>query len=279
MIDATLASFDRDVIEASRVAPVLVDFWAPWCGPCRALAPVLEKLEREAGGRWSLVKVNADENPSLSSRFGVRGIPFVLAFVDGEPVSSFSGAQPEGAVRAFLGQVVPDPSALELRRARGALAEGRAALAETHLRNALALDPGNDAARIDLVDLHLERGETEAAKAQWALLSARAPASSRHPVVASRLEAAVRAATLPAAAELGARIAANPGDLAARLDLAEKHVASREYQPALEQLLEIVKRDRAFGDDAGRRKMLAVFEMADPDLVATFRRRLAATLY
>lgn len=279
MIDATLDTFDRDVIEASRRAPVLVDFWAPWCGPCRALAPVLEKLEREAGGRWHLAKVNSDENPELSARYGVRGIPFVLAFVDGEPVSSFTGAQPEGAVRAFLAQVVPDPSALELRRARAALASGEGAQGESHLRNALALDPSNDAARLDLVTLHLDRGETEAAKAQWVLLSARASEVSGHDVAAARLEVAVRAASLPTSTELATRIATDPADLEARLHLAEVHMASRDYGPALEQFLEIVKRDRGFGDDIGRRRMLAVFELADPDTVAQYRRRLAATLY
>lgn len=279
MIDATLASFERDVIEASREAPVLVDFWAPWCGPCRALGPMLEKLEREAAGRWSLVKVNSDENPELSRQFGVRSIPFVVAFAGGEPVSSFTGAQPESAIRAFLERVVPDPSDLELRKARAAMVAGQSTLAEAHLKNALALDPSNDAARLDLVTIHLERGELEAARAQWAMLSGQAPGASAYAVAAARLEAAERAASLPAADELAARIAADPADLAARLDLAEVHVAAREFAPALEQLLEIVKRDRGFRDDIGRRKMLAVFEMADADTVSAFRRRLASALY
>jgi putative thioredoxin len=279
VIDATLASFERDVIEASREAPVLVDFWAPWCGPCRALGPMLEKLEREAAGRWSLVKVNSDENPELSRRFGVRSIPFVVAFAGGEPVSSFTGAQPESALRAFLEQVVPDPSDLELRKARAAMSAGQAALAESHLKSALALDPSNDSARLDMVTILLGRGEIEAARAQWASLSSQAPAASAYAVAAARLEAAERAASLPAAEELAARIAADPADLAARLDLAEVHVAAREFAPALEQLLEIVKRDRTFRDDIGRRKMLAVFEMADADTVSDYRRRLSSALY
>jgi putative thioredoxin len=279
VIDATLASFERDVIEASREVPVLVDFWAPWCGPCRALGPVLEKLEREAAGRWTLVKVNSDENPELSRQFGVRSIPTVVAFAGGEPVSSFMGAQPEGAIRTFIARVVPDPSDLELRKARAAKAAGQDTLAETHLKNALAIDPSNDAARLDFVTIHLERGELEAARAQWAMLSSRANEASAYASAAARLEAAERAASLPAATELAARVAANPADLAARLDLAEVHVAAREFAPALEQLLEIVKRDRAFGDDVGRRKMLAVFEMADADTVSDYRRRLSAALY
>jgi putative thioredoxin len=281
MIDTTLASFERDVIEASRDLPVLVDFWAPWCGPCRALGPLLEKLERESGGRWRLVKVNSDENPELSAQFGVRSIPFVVAFVDGKPVSHFLGAQPEGAIRAFVDKLVPDPSEIELRRARDALAGGQPSAAEDHLRNAIALDPSNDAARLDMVGLLVERGDLGAARGQWALLSPKAAQASGYAATAARLEASERAATLPAADDLARRIEADPGNLAARLDLAEVHIAGRDFRPALEQLLEIVRRDRGFGDDIGRRKMLAVFGMAsgDPDLVSEFRRRLSATLY
>jgi putative thioredoxin len=242
---------------------------------------VLEKLEREAAGRWKLVKVNSDENPELSRRFGVRSIPFVVAIFDGEPVAQFLGAQPESAVRAFLDRLVPDPSDLELRQARQALAAGQAALAQDHLRNARALDPSNDAARLDPVALHLDRGEIAAAREHWNLLSSRAPQASGYATAAARLEAAERAERLPPAAELLQRVEANPGDLAARLDLAELRIASREHAAALEQLLEIVKRDRAFGEDIGRRKMLAVFELAagEEALVADYRRRLAGALY
>ncbi|MDH5263667.1 MAG: thioredoxin [Betaproteobacteria bacterium] len=280
-MDATLASFERDVIEASRELPVVVDFWAPWCGPCRALGPLLEKLERESGGRWRLVKVNSDENPELSAKFNVRSIPYVVAFVDGQPVSQFLGAQPERAIKAFLDELVPDPSQLELRQARAALASGQASLAEDHLRNAIALDPSNDAARLDMVSILVERRDLAAAREQWASLSPKAPQASSYATTAARLESAERAATLPAAADLERRIEADPGDLAARLDLAEVHIANRAFGPALEQLLAIVKRDRAFGDDVGRRKMLAVFEMAagDAELVSEFRRRLSATLF
>lgn len=281
MIDTTLANFERDVLEASRDVPVVVDFWAPWCGPCRALGPLLEKLERESGGRWRLVKVNSDENPELSAQFGVRSIPFVVAFADGKPVSHFLGAQPEGAVRAFLGQLVPDPSEVELRQARAAVAAGQPTAAHEHLRNAIALDPSNDAARLDMVSLLVDRGDLAGAREQWALLSPKAPQASSYAVTSARLEASERAAKLPAATDLARRIEADPGDLAARLDLAEVHIANRDFGPALEQLLEIVKRDRAFGDDIGRRKMLAVFELAagHADLVSEFRRRLSSTLY
>ncbi len=281
MIDSTLATFERDVLEPSRELPVVVDFWAPWCGPCRALGPVLEKLEAESGGRWRLVKVNADDNPELSARLGVRSIPFVVAFSDGRPVSQFVGAQPESAIRAFLEKIVPDPSEVELRRARAAVSEGDPALALEHLHNAIALDPSNDAARLDLVGILLDRGDTAGARAQWASLSPRAPQSSSWPTTAARLEAAERAASAPAAEVLARRVEADPGDLEARLELAEVRIARRDFGPALEQLLEIVKRDRGFRDDVGRRKMLAVFDMAagEPELVSDYRRRLSATLY
>lgn len=281
MIDVTLSSFEREVLDGSRELPVVVDFWAPWCGPCRALGPILEKLEREAAGRWKLVKVNSDENPELSRQYGVRSIPFVVAFVDGQPAAQFLGAQPESTIRAFLEKLIPDPGEVELRQARAALAQGETALAESHLGNALALDPSNDAARLDLVGILVDRGDLDGARAQWALLSGRAPQASGFATTSARLEAAERAATLPAATDLARRIDADPDDLPARLDLAEVRIANREYEPALEQLLEIVKRDRAFGDDVGRRKMLAVFEMAaaEPDLVSDYRRRLSAALY
>jgi putative thioredoxin len=281
MIDVSLPAFESEVLEASHEIPVVVDFWAPWCGPCRALGPLLEKLEREAAGRWKLVKVNSDENPELSAQFAVRSIPFVIAFVDGRPAAQFVGAQPEGAIRAFLAKLAPDPSERELRAARAALAAGDAEGAQGHLGNALALDPGNDAARLDLVSVLLAKGAVPAAREQWSLLSGRAPLVSGYDTTGARLEAAERAASLPAASELERRISDNPGDLAARLDLAEVCIADREFARAMEQLLEIVRRDRKFGDDIGRRKMIAVFEMAaaEPDLVSDYRRRLSSALY
>ncbi len=233
---------------------------------------------RGAGGSSRSIPTTT---PELSAKFGVRSIPFVVAFADGQPTSHFLGAQPEGAIRAFLEQVVPDPSEVELRRARAALSSGQRELARDHLQNAIALDPSNDAARLDMIGILLDHGNVAGAKEQWKLLSPKASLASAWAVTAARLEASERAETLPEADDLAGSIAEDPDDLAARLDLAEVHVAGRAFGPALEQLLEIVKRDRAFGDDIGRRKMLAVFEMAagEPDLVADFRRRLSATLY
>jgi putative thioredoxin len=281
MIDATLSSFERDVIEASMEVPVLVDFWAPWCGPCKTLGPLLEKLEREYAGRFRLVNVNSDANPELAASFELRSIPHTFAFVDGNAVAQFMGTQPESYIRAFLDRIIPNPGELEHRAARDALALGQREIAEQYLRNAIALDPANDGARLDIVSIHLERGEVEHARRQFDTLSASAEERSSYQAVAARLAAVERASMLPPLESLARRIAESPGDLQARLDLAELQIAERQYRPAMEQLLEVVRRDRGFGDDVGRRKMLAVFDMAaaEPELVSEYRRKLSSILY
>jgi putative thioredoxin len=281
MIDATLSSFERDVLEASMEVPVIVDFWAPWCGPCKVLGPLLQKLEREYGGRFKLVNVNSDTNPELATSFNLRSIPHTVAFVDGNAVAQFVGAQPESYIRAFLDRLIPNPGELEHRAAREALTRGQVEIAEQYLKNAIALDPTNDGARLDMVGIHLEHGEAPEARRQFDTLSAAAEQQSNYESVRARLVAAERAATLPPAEALVQRIADSPEDLQARLDLAELQIAGQQYRPALEQLLEIVRRDRQFGDDVGRKKMLAVFEMAaaEPDLVTEYRSRLSSVLY
>lgn len=281
MIDATLSSFERDVIEASMEAPVLVDFWAPWCGPCQAMGPILERMEREYGGRWQLVKVNADTNPELVASFNLKSIPHVVAFVDGNAVAQFMGAQPEAFIKAFVDRLVPNPAELEHRAAREALARGDPAVAERHLKSAIALDPAGDGARLDMVALLLDRGEVAGARLHYGLLSGKAVQQSTYAAVKARMEAAERAATLPPIEVLEARVARNPDDLEARLELAELSIAARGFRAALDQLLEIARRDRAFGDDIGRRKMLDVFQMAaaDDELVCEYRGKLASIVF
>lgn len=287
MIDANQTSFSRDVIEASREVPVLADFWAPWCGPCRVLGPMLEKLEAEYGGRFRLVKINSDENPELAAQFRVRSIPYVVAFVDGQPVDAFVGVLPEGQLRAFIAKLLPDPSEIERRKALKLIDAGARDDAAAALRAAIALDPANDAARLDLAALLLERmpppvTDARVAEAREVLAhtSAVVKLEARYRALQTQLDSLAQAARLPAADELQRRIEAQPGDLQARLDLARLYIAQRRFEPALEQLLEIVARDRGFGDDIARKTMLAVFEMAadQPALVAQYRRRLAAEL-
>jgi putative thioredoxin len=288
MIDTTHDRFAHDVIEASRDRPVLVDFWAPWCGPCRALGPMLEKLERDYGGRFRLVKVNSDQNPELAAEFRVRSIPYVVAFVDGKPVDSFVGVLPESQVRAFIDRLLPNPSEIERRKAAQLAAASDFAGAAAALRAAIALDPDNDGARADLVTLLLDRmpppiDEARLREAEEALESVTRKRQTEPEFAAlrTRLAALRESVRLPSRQALEARIAANEGDLEARLQLAQRLIAERQFEPALEQLLAIVERDRSFGDDIARKTMLSVFELAtgQPDLVARYRRRLSAALH
>jgi putative thioredoxin len=281
MIDTTLSCFERDVIEASMEVPVIVDFWAPWCEPCKLLSPLMERLEREYGGRFKLVNVNSDTNPELAASFNLSSIPYAVAFVDGNAVAQFMGAQPEAFVRAFLDRLIPNPAAIEHRAAREALAKGQLAIAEDYLKNAIALDPAHAAARLDLAWVLLERGETAAARTHFDALATRAQEQSSFDKVRTRLEAAEAAATLPTADLLARRIHLDDSDLDARLQLSELLIAHGDYAPAMNQLIEILKRDRAFRDDIARRKLLEVFDLAaaEPELVREYRSRLSNLLY
>jgi putative thioredoxin len=280
-MDVTLANFEAEVLNASREIPVLVDFWAPWCGPCRSLGPILEKLEREYGGRFKLVKVNVDDNPELAAHFQARSIPLVVAVVDGRPADQFTGAQPEGQVRAFIDRLLPLPHEEEHQQAMVAWQEGDTATAEKHLRTALSLEPAYDEARLDYVELLIGTDRPEDAHAQFELLTPRASADPRHAALQTALNAVEKAQDLPEEDELVARIAATPGDLQARLELANKRMARRAWGPAMEELIEIVRRDRAFQDDIGRKTLIATFEMASaqPELVSQYRRKLSTLLF
>jgi putative thioredoxin len=281
MIDTTLSSFERDVIEASLEVPVIVDFWAPWCGPCQQLGPLLEKLEREYGGRFRLVNVNSDTNPELVASFNLKSLPYAVAFVDGNAISQFMGAQPEAFVRAFLDRLTPNPADIEHRAAREALSQGHAAIAEDYLKNAIALDPSHAAARLDLVAQLLDRGDLASAERHFGVLTRAAVQESTYANVADRLGAARKVKALPPIEVLVRRICTDARDLGARYELAELLIARRDYGPALHQLLEIVKRNRSFRDDAARTRMLEVFQLAasDEPLVQEYRTRLSSLLF
>jgi len=274
-------TFDTVVIEGSRKIPVVVDFWAPWCGPCKALTPILEKLAAEYGGRFVLAKVNSDDNPELSARYAVRGIPSVKIFWGGQVVDEFTGALPEKGVREFLNRIIPSP-ADALRD------EAAQVYAQTHdldralelLGQAELLDPANEDVRIDRAGLLIESGRNDEARALIEGLSPLTRMDERVSGLNAKLDLAQGAAEAPSEDVLSQRIAADENDLEARLQLAHLHVARQRYREALEALLEIVRRDRNFGGDAARKTMLKVFELLgnQGELVSEFRKKLATAM-
>jgi putative thioredoxin len=278
--DASAADFDQAVIEASRKVPVLVDFWAPWCGPCRVLGPVLEELAEEYQGKFRLVKVNSDDNPELSRQFGVRSIPNVKAFVNGELVNEFVGARPKSGVRDFIEGLLPSEGELLCAQAAQAQASGDNDGALRLLARAAELEPRNDDVHVARAELLLALGRAEEAEQAAAEIS---PLASQAPRV-TRLMAQLKFARDAAGADpqaLEKHIDANPTDLEARLQLANAHVQAQRYEPAMEQLLEIIRRDRKWNQEAGRKTMLAVFDLlgGQGELVSRYRRMLAATLH
>lgn len=279
-IDTTLQNFQTDVIDASMEVPVLVDFWAEWCGPCKALGPVLEKLEKDYGGRFRLVKVDTEKEQQLAQHFRIRSIPAVYAFVGGQPVDQFQGALPEGKLREFIDRLMPNPADIEFEQAMTALDSGDQAAASSHVQKAIALDPANASARLLYAQLLLAGQDPKAAMTQVEALPAAARSDPQVAALVEQIKAAIDAARAPEPTALLARVAAAPDDLAARLELAEYWVGFKEWEKAFEQLLEVVLRDRSFGDDAGRRRMVEVFDLAStqPQLVAQWRRRLGGAL-
>jgi putative thioredoxin len=282
MIDTRQDKFEQDVLQPSRHVPVVVDFWAPWCGPCRALGPVLEKVERDYEGKFRLVKVNSDQNPELAQRYRVRSIPYVVAFVDGKPHDAFVGALSERDVRAFIDRLLPNPSELERRKGARLLAAGDVKGGVSALRAAIALNPGNEPARLDLAEALLALEPAALDEAQQVLdgLNGLARQEARARGLQTRVDSQRRVANLAPVEALRERIASDPSDLKARSDLAHRYIAQHQYELALEQLLAVVERDRRFEDDVARKTMLSVFDLMtdQPDVVSLYRRRLAAAL-
>ncbi|MDP2826141.1 MAG: tetratricopeptide repeat protein [Sulfuritalea sp.] len=281
-LDVGIADFQEKVIDASHRAPVLVDFWAEWCAPCRILKPILEKLAVEYGGRFVLAKLNSDRNQELAARYRVRGIPNVKAFVNGEMVDEFTGALPEAQIRAFIDGLLPSPAEPLRVAAQEARARGDTEIASSLLADALQLDPANETVKLDLAEIHLDQHQPNPARAILDALEHSAKDSVRVSALGARLKLVTAGAGADPAA-LAARIAANAGDLDARLQLAHALALAHDYRPALEQLLAIVRRDRKWQDEAARKAMLDLFTLLGgdaqyDDLVREFRIALARTL-
>lgn len=280
-MDVTLATFEAEVIEASATVPVLVDFWAPWCGPCRSLGPLLEKLEADYQGRFKLAKINVDENPELAGHFQARSIPLVVAIVNGRMVDQFTGALPEGQLRQFIDRLLPAPHQTAHQQALQALEEGNVEEAERFLREALSLQADYDAARFDYVELLLNTERPEDAQAQFEKLSPQAKHEPQYATLETALSAIAASLELPDETALLEQITRNPDDLGAYLELANQRIAHRQWEPAMQVLLDIIKRDRSFQDDIGRKTLIQVFELASaqPDLVSRYRRQLSSLLF
>ena len=278
VLDVTDVDFEVEVLERSKQVPVVVDFWAPWCGPCRALGPLLERLAEEHAGAFVLAKVNTDENPELAAAFRVQSIPMVVGVRDGALAAQFIGALPESGVRDFLAELLPSDGERLAADGAALLAAGNTAEAEAAFRRALDVDVRAAVALVGLATILSQRGEDAAA---LALLDRVGLGPQRQE--ADRLAAAIRIRQSGVGDEAGlrAKVEADPADLEARFTLAQALAASGRYDGALEHYLAIVKRDRGFRDDGARKAMLDIFELlgAGTELTDRYRSELARVLF
>ena len=269
MLDITHQNFEAELITASMQQPVLLDIWAPWCGPCKTLGPVLEKLEVAYAGRFKLGKLNADEQPEIASQlsqmFGVRSIPFCVLFKDGQPVDGFVGALPEGEVRKFLDRHVPsaDEAAAEEEAAAGGelLAEGDTASALERLQAAVATNPANDAARYDYLRALLMAGDLDTARRVFEPVASKVLLDARLAAIGHWIAACEAAPTSRPTDSLQALLLENKRDFEARFELAQRHFAAQRFTQAMDELLEIVMRDKAWRDELARKTYVAILEL------------------
>jgi putative thioredoxin len=269
MIDISLQNFEADLINSSMQQPVLLDIWAPWCGPCKALGPVLEKLEVAYAGRFKLATLNSDEQPEiagqLSQMFGVRSIPFCVLFKGGQPVDGFVGALPEGEVRKFLDKHVPSPEEVAadegMQEAEQLLADGDTESALERLQEAVAINPGNDAARYDYLRALLLGDRLEDARRVYEPVAGKLLLDPRLAACGHWLAACEKAREARPPAQLAAAIAANKRDFDARYELAQTHFAAQRFTQAMDELLEIIMRDKEWNDQLARKTYVAILEL------------------
>lgn len=283
--NATTATFAKDVIEASKAALVLVDFWAAWCGPCKQLTPMLEKLVRGYKGKVKLVKVNVDENQALAGQLRVQSLPTVYAFRDGRPLDGFMGAQPESTVKAFIDRLVAEDAGDDidaaLQHAAQALEGGDLQTAAETYAAILQQEPQNVAALAGLAKCYLKSGDIERAEQTIGLVPPDKRDSSAVSGVRAALELARNAGKAGDLGALKAKVAANPADHQARIDLATALAASGAKTEALDQLLDSVRRDRKWNEEAARKQLVQLFDAWGPKDPATLegRRRLSSILF
>ena len=272
MIDVTVQNFDAEVIEASMTTPVLVDFWAPWCGPCKVIGPLLEKAEVDYGGRFKLVKIDSDQQQELSQAFGIRSIPTCVLMMGGKPVDGFMGAVPEGQLKTFLDKHVPSLGELEAEAdaedAQALIAAGDPHAALHKLHEALTINPGNDDARYDYVKLLIENNLLEDAEAALAPALAAIPRQLRFDALEQFLNAIKFATTHAqgtwATEQFDALIAANKRDFDTRLAKARVLMVGGNWTGAMDELLEIIMRDKTWGDAVPRKTFVAILELLTP---------------
>ncbi|MGS5089358.1 thioredoxin [Hydrogenophaga sp. A37] len=300
MINVTIENFEAEVIEASMHTPVLVDFWAPWCGPCKVIGPLLEKVEADYAGRFKLVKIDSDQEQQLAGAFGIKSIPTCVLLMNGQPVDGFMGALPEGQIKAFLDKHVPAAeeveAAAEEAEALDALADGDLEGALEKLQHAVETNPENDDARFDLVKLLLELERDDDAKVAFAPVIAKSLAVRRLDSLNRWMKArdAQDMVTDPEAraAELQAQIATNKRDFDSRFALAQLLMAHNQFVPAMDELLEILMRDKTWNEELARKTYIAILDIIEPakpkvaegqvppedPTVATYRRRLSSVV-
>ncbi len=278
IFEVTADNFSQVVLQGSQQTPVLVDFWADWCQPCRMLMPVLGKLAEEYKGQFILAKVNSDENQALAQQYGVRSLPTVKLFKQGQPVDEFMGALPEGQVREFLDRHIERESDKLLDQAMAMLAAGDQETALTLLRKANDMDPGRARLAVPLARLLIDKGDAGEAEALLKALPVDERDSADAAALLAQLEFSQQASGLPDRETLEQQ--AEAGDLKARLQLANKLVAEGEYEAAMNHLLTIMQKDRGFEDDIGRKTLLKIFDMlGDDPLVEQYRRKMFNYLY
>ena len=279
--NVTAETFNELVIENSFKQPVLVDFWADWCNPCQALIPVLTKLAEEYNGAFILAKVNSDEQGQLAAQAGVRSLPTVKLFIDGQIVNEFMGALPESEVKKFLEPYIQSATDNYISEAEAAFQEGREQDAMQILNDALAQDPQNGSLKINIAKLLMMKGNAESAGALIDSLSDEDKKRDEATEILAQIKLADKLKEAGDPKELQARLKANPDDLDARLQMSIYLTASGEYQAAMDLLLSIMMKDRTFKEDAGRQGLIDLFELLGGDnaLVKAYRRKMFTLLH